>query len=318
MTDSTFPATGGFTGVTELANFIPEVWSDDIIAAYKSNLVLAGLVRKMPFKGKKGDTIHVPSPTRGDAHQKVENQAVTVQGNVEGVLTIYIDQHWEYSKLIEDMAAVQAKNSARRFYTEDAGYALAKKVDSDLWSLGKYFGDGAGSDWTNSNVYYNDATNGITAYAADTVTAADVVDDAAIRRMIKLQDDQDTPMTGRFWVMPPSMKETILGIDRYNSRDFTNQRGVQNGYVSNLYGVDFYVSTNAPVVETASANSNNTNAVKASILAHTDTMILVEQQGIRSQTQYKLEWIGNLFTADRLYGFSEYRPETGFVLVVNG
>jgi len=318
VTDSTYPATGGFTGVTELANFIPEVWSDEIIAAYKSNLVLAGQVRRLNFKGKKGDTIHVPSPTRGDAHAKAENTAVTVQGNVEGVLNISIDQHWEYSKLIEDMADVQAKSSARRFYTDDAGYALAKQVDTDLWSVGKSFGDGAGSDWTNSNVYFNDATNGLTAYAADTVIAADLVDDAGVRGMIKLQDDQDTPMSGRFWAMPPSMKETILGIDRYNSRDFTSQRGVQTGHVANIYGVDFYVSTNAPVIETASANSNNTNAVKASMLAHTDTIVLAQQLGVRSQTQYKLEWIGNLFTADMLYGFAAYRPETGFILAVNG
>ena len=37
--------------------FIPELWSDEIIAAYKKNLVMANLVNKMSFKGKKGDTL---------------------------------------------------------------------------------------------------------------------------------------------------------------------------------------------------------------------------------------------------------------------
>jgi len=37
------------------AAFIPEVWSDEVIAAYKKNLVMANLVRKMNHKGKKGD-----------------------------------------------------------------------------------------------------------------------------------------------------------------------------------------------------------------------------------------------------------------------
>ena len=37
------------------ATFIPEIWSDEIVAAYKKNLVLANLVMKMNFKGKKGD-----------------------------------------------------------------------------------------------------------------------------------------------------------------------------------------------------------------------------------------------------------------------
>lgn len=44
--------------VTTAANFIPEVWSDEIIAAYKKNLVIANNVKKMSFRGKKGDTVN--------------------------------------------------------------------------------------------------------------------------------------------------------------------------------------------------------------------------------------------------------------------
>jgi hypothetical protein len=47
MTTSTFPATGGFVDNTSAAKFIPEIWSDEIIAAYKTNLVLAPLVRRV-------------------------------------------------------------------------------------------------------------------------------------------------------------------------------------------------------------------------------------------------------------------------------
>ena len=43
-----------------------------------------------------------------------------------------IDQHWEYSRLIEDITSVQALSSMRKFYTQDAGYALATRVDADL------------------------------------------------------------------------------------------------------------------------------------------------------------------------------------------
>ncbi len=40
--------------VTTAAKFIPEIWSDEIVAAYKKNLVLANVINKMNFKGKKG------------------------------------------------------------------------------------------------------------------------------------------------------------------------------------------------------------------------------------------------------------------------
>ena len=59
--------------------FIPAVWSDEIVAAYKKNLVLANLVKRMNFKGKKGDTVYIPSPNRGAASAKAGATTVTIQ-----------------------------------------------------------------------------------------------------------------------------------------------------------------------------------------------------------------------------------------------
>jgi hypothetical protein len=83
MATSTFPATGGFVDNTSAATFVPEIWSDEIRAAYEKNLILANLVKKMTMSGKKGDTIHVPAPIRGAAYAKAENTAVTVQNDTE-------------------------------------------------------------------------------------------------------------------------------------------------------------------------------------------------------------------------------------------
>ena len=44
---------------TTAATFIPEIWSDEIVASYKKNLVLANLVKRMNFKGKKIGRAHV-------------------------------------------------------------------------------------------------------------------------------------------------------------------------------------------------------------------------------------------------------------------
>ena len=67
------------------------------------------------------------------------------------------------------------------------------------------------------------------------------------------------------------------------------------------------VSTNVATPETG---------VRAAQLIHKDTYILAEQQGIRSQTQYKQEFLANLYTADTLYGVKTFRPDAGFVLAV--
>jgi HK97 family phage major capsid protein len=312
---------GGSSSIVNKTNadkFIPEIWSDEVVAAYKKNLVLANLVNKMTMKGKKGDTLHIPKPTRGVATAKAANAAVRIQADVETEVLVSIDQHFEYSRFIEDIVEVQALASLRRFYTEDAGYALAKKVDDSLFDLAKTFGNGTTS-FVHSNSYYVDASTGLTAYAADTVVPADVFTDAGFRALIKLMDDADTPMDGRFFAVPPSLRAAIMGIDRYNSSDFVDGRGVNNGQIGQLYGIEIYVSSNCPIIETDAENTATAGGdIKAAILAHRDTMVLAEQMGVRSQTQYKQEYLSTLYTADTLYGIKTVRPENGFVLAVNG
>jgi len=311
---------GGSTSIvnkTAADKFIPEIWSDEVIAAYQKNLVLANLVNKMTMRGKKGDVLHIPKPTRGIASAKTANNAVRIQADTETEVNVSIDQHFEYSRFIEDIVEVQALASLRRFYTEDAGYALAKKIDDTLFDLGKSFGNGDGTDWTNSNVYYSNAGTALGLYAEDTVASTSTFTDAVFRALIKLMDDQDTPMDGRFFVVPPSVRQAIMGIDRYNSSDFVDGRGVNNGQIGSLYGIDIYVSSNCPIIET-DANNTAGGDVKAAILGHKDTMVLAEQMSVRSQTQYKQEYLATLYTADTLYGVKVVRPETGFVLAVNG
>lgn len=299
------------------ATFIPELWSDEIVAAYKNSLVMANVVNKMPMKGKKGDTIHIPKPTRGSASAKAENTAVTIQNATESEIQISINKHFEYSRLIEDITEAQALASLRQFYTGDAGYALAKQVDNDLFNLGKSLGNGDGSDWTHSTVYNFAGSAGIEAYAVDSVASTDVFNDAGFRAAIQVLDDADVPMDNRCFVVPPSLRNAIMGVDRYMSSDFVDGRGVRNGQIGNLYGVDVFVSSNCPIIETASDNSAGGD-VKAAMLLHKDAMVLAEQQGVRSQTQYKQEFLGTLYTADTLYGTQVMRPEAGVVLAVNG
>jgi len=319
MATSVYPATGGMVDNTSAATFIPEIWSDEVIAAYKSNLVLANLVKKMSMSGKKGDTIHVPKPLRGSASAKAANTAVTIQNGTEEEVVISINKHFEFSRLIEDITEVQALASLRQFYTGDAGYGLSKQVDEDLFLLGKKFGDdnGSGSDWIHSNTYNFSGSAGIESYAIDSVAAGDVFNDAGFRAAIQKLDDADVPMDGRSFVVPPSIRNAIMGVDRYMSSDFVDGRGVKNGQIGNLYGIDVYTTSNCPVLETADQNAAG-GIVKGAMLFHKDAMVLAEQQGVRSQTQYKQEFLGTLYTADTLYGTQVLRPEAGLVLAVNG
>ena len=280
--------------VTTAATFIPEIWSDEIVAAYKKNLVLANLVMKMSFKGKKGDVVHVPAPTRGSASAKAAGSQVTLIAATESEVQVAIDKHYEYSRLIEDIVEAQALNSLRNFYTADAGYSLAKQVDSDLIALGRSTNGGAGT-----NVYATGAFiggDGTTAYVAASNNET-ALTDAAIRRTIQRMDDTDTPMDGRFFVIPPSSRNTLMGLARYTEQAFVGgtNNTIRTGEIGNLYGIPVFVSSNC---DTASGSA----AARVCLMGHKDSLVLVEQIGVRSQVQYKQEYLATLFTSDTLYG----------------
>jgi N4-gp56 family major capsid protein len=304
------------TTTTSADAFVPEIWSDEIIAAYKKNLVAANLVKKMNFKGKKGDTVNIPTPTRGTANAKTAATAVTIQAHVDSNTQVLINKHYEYSRLIEDIVATQALSSLRSFYTEDAGYALSKQIDSDIIKLGRLVnGSTTGARYGSAYI----GSDGTTAYDYTTDNQA-ALTDAAIRRTIQRLDDADVPMDGRFFIIPPSSRNTLMGLARYTEQAFTGEAGgantIRNGEVGSLYGVSVFVSSNADTPTDAVDGSGTAQSARVALMAHKDAFVLVEQLGIRSQTQYKQEFLANLFTADTLYGVAELRDGAAVGLVV--
>ena len=290
--------------VSTAATFIPEIWSDEIVATYKKSLVAANLIKRMNFKGKKGDTVNIPVPTRGAASAKAANTQVNLNVASENNIAVLINKHYEYSRLVEDIVDVQALASMRQFYTDDAGYALAKQVDSSVIQLGRGVNGGDGTaDYTGA---YSGA-DGTTAYTG----TAGALTDAAIRRTIQRLDDQDVPMEGRFLIVPPSSRNTLMGLARYTEQAFVGEVGssntIRNGEIGNLYGIPVFVSSNA---DTA------TDGDRIALMGHKDFAVLVEQMGVRSQTQYKQEWLGTLFTADTIYGVKELRDYSAIALAV--
>ena len=294
---TSFSPTNSVT-VTTAEKFIPDIWSDEIVAAYKKNLVLANLVMKMNFKGKKGDTIHIPAPTRGSAAAKVAETAVTLIAATESEVTVSINKHYEYSRLIEDIVEAQALNSMRNFYTSDAGYALARQVDTDLVQLGRSANGGTAGAAAYAAAYIGG--DGTTAYVAASNNES-ALTDAAIRRTIQRLDDNDTPMDNRFFLIPPSSRNTLMGLARYTEQAFVgNGTAIRTGEIGNLYGIPVFTSSNADT-------TSGSGAARVCLMGHKDAMVLVEQVGVRSQVQYKQEYLATLFTSDTLYGVAALR-----------
>ena len=336
------------TGVVVAANFIPEIWSDETIATYRQKLVLGNLVTKLSFKGKKGDTLHIPVPARGDPTAKTVNTAVTIIADTAGVVDVAINKHFEYSKMYEDIAEMQALSSMRAFYTSDAGYALARRVDKDLHLLGQTFNGGpAAAAATNyeTAVIGGDGTTAFSGAANTNTGNGTALTDAGIRRMIQTLEDNDMDSSELSFVIPPVESRVLRGISRFTEQAFVGSGDViKTGRLGNLYGVEVFTSTNCPFMHVNSSTGEQAVNFSATTLAgaayvdelgitynlsagsntkyrvcmmlHKDAMAHAEQQSIRTQSQYKQEWLGTLVTSDTVYGVKELRDYGALCAVV--
>jgi len=328
---------------TIAGNFIPELWSDEVIATYKQKLVLGNLVTKINFKGKKGDTLHIPVPARGAASAKAANTQVNLLASTNSVVDVLINKHYEYSKLYEDIAEMQSLSSMRKFYTDDAGYALAKQVDQDLQLLGATFNGGALSG-TGTTSYEKAVIggDGSTLFSGATPGNGTALTDAGLRKMIQTLEDQDISSSELSLIIPPVEASVLRGISRFTEQAFVGSgSAIQTGRLGNLYGVEVFTSSNCPWIHVDSGTSTQfvsftsttpttgTDALgetvtisgtiakyRAGMLLHKDAMALAEQQSMRSQSQYKLEYLGTLVSSDTVYGVKELRDYAALAFVM--
>tara|TARA_R100000808_G_scaffold4163_4_gene13880 strand:+ start:1447 stop:2361 length:915 start_codon:yes stop_codon:yes gene_type:complete len=286
-------------------DFIPELWSDEVIASYKANLVLGGICTGFDHQGRKGDVINIPTPTRLSANSKTEADTVTLNSHSSGNTAINIDKHFEYSVLFEDHSSALALDSIRTFHTDDAGHALSKQVDTDLVQLGRSLQSGPGT-----NAYPN-AFIGSDGNSSFTGSNEAAVTDVGIRRSIQRLDDADVPQSQRYMIIPPVAKNSVLGLARFTEQAFVGEIGagnsIRNGRVGNVYGMEILVSTNC---DTANGGE------RVILIMHRSAFALAQSIAIRVQTQYMQEYLGTLLTADTLYGVAELRNDAGLCLIV--
>jgi hypothetical protein len=272
--------------VTTVANFIPELWSNDILRVVEANLVLSPRVHNYSADVKSyGDKIHVPSLSEITATEKSAGTDMTFTANTEGVVDIDIDQHFYSAVKIEDIAKIQAKADLMAEYTTVIGYSLAKKIDATLAALAAGFSQTTG------------ATN----------TA---ITDAVILASIQYLDDANAPFTNRHFVIKPAAKKDILSLDKFvlfqNTGAVNGTSRVLNGNLGEVYGVEIGVTTQ--ITQSASPVTNQ------NMMFHKDALGLATQESVRVQSQYKLESLATIVAADAIWGIKEMRDTFGVLV----
>lgn len=344
------------TGVTVADKWIGEIWQDEAIATYEAKTVMRNLVEVFQHQKNKGDVIHRPKPGRGSASAKTVNTQVNLIADTAGEILISINKHYEYSKMFEDIASLLALNGMRQFYTKDAGYALAKRVDAELHMLGALSQGGTVSAAT----LYETAViggDGLTTFsgAANTNTGnGTALTDAGLRQVMQTLEDSDVNTGECGLVVPPTVIKTLRGIARFTEQAFVGDgKTIRTGRIGNLYGVEVYASSVCPWIhvnsvtgtqsgrvitdDTVQASAAPTGAAfvddfgqtvnwstssptdtkyRACLMVHPDAMVLAEAQSVRTQQQYKQEYLGYLVTSDCIFGTAELRDYGSMAIVV--
>ena len=270
--------------------FIPEIWSAEVLRATERALVMAAKVKRYDtLVQNRGDTIHIPNLSNLTANDKTANTQVTLQAPTETETVIAIDQHKEASFLVEDLLNVQSNYDLMGEYTNKAGYAIAQAVDSDLLAL--Y----SGLTTTDQGTYGSD------------------IGDAEILGAIEQLDLADAPLEDRCLVIFPTQKTAIAKLEKFVKADWLGQYQLPTPvsvgpesrfYWGEIYGVPVYYTNQVP--QTAGTPTQTHN-----ILFHKEAFALALQQSPRTQSDYIIEYLGNLVVCDVIYGVKVLRSDFG-------
>ena len=272
------------------AVFLPEIWSLETIRAAEAALTMAPLVKRYDALVKqRGDTLHIPNISNLSANDKTQGSEVTTQAVQETETSISIDQWKETSFEIEDIVKVQSQYDLRTEYTEKAGYAIAKAVDTDLLGL-----------------YSSLASTDVGTYGTD-------LTDATIVAAYQSLNEVNAPLEDRYFVIKPSQCAAIMKLDKFVKADYLGEynlptpvkKGPNNRYLwGDIYGVPTYFTTQ--VTTTAGTPTQEHN-----IMFQKEAFALALQQAPRTQASYWQKDLAWLVTVDIIYGFSVLRDTFG-------
>jgi hypothetical protein len=261
--------------------FIPEIWALPVLDIRQANLVNANLVnRDFEASVDFGDTVHIPNVSELSTRTKSASTDITYETFTETDVDVSINQHKYASIKIEDIVKVQAQQNLQDIYTRQFGYVLGKDLDT--------------------------AVNGLYDGASQTIGTLTVgLTEEDLRRGIQYLNDANHPDTERAFVFSPAEMNNLFGIDRLVSQDF-NLASLKNlnqqGLAGSIYNVPVYQTTN---LEGSNAAGHD------NVLMHKDFIVLIVQQGMKTEAEYSVDSLAWKLVAHQIYGLLELRDTAG-------
>lgn len=223
-----------------VTNFIPEVWSAQLLTSLKGALVYGGAgVVNRNYEGdisQYGDTVNITSITRPTIGTYTAHSDITVEDVDDATRALVIDQSKYFAFEVDDIEKRQARGNVMDEAAMEAAYGLADTADAYLSAL-MAAGVAAGNQLT----------------AVDIDTAAEA--EQALVDLKTSLDEADVPGQSRWVVVTPAFEALLLRSTLFVPVDASGtSQALRNGTVGRAFGFDVLKSNQAPDADTGSGS----------------------------------------------------------------
>ena len=214
---------------TNLANYIPTIWSKEVQAAVEDALVIAVRCDRRYDKYAKGGGSTIVVPVLSNLSATAYNAAadISVTTTTEAAVNIAINQRYYTAYGVDPYTQVQDALDYLSLAKDKAVFAMAEQMDTSLGSLFASF-----SQYTGTEASAIDETNIIAAY--------------------EILNEGNAPFTDRSWIFDPESITDLLGRDFFVRMDYIPDSVVNNGFQGRqILGAPVYMTNNLPAVNTS-------------------------------------------------------------------
>jgi hypothetical protein len=266
-----------------LGNYNPTFFANESLIQLFNSLGMAGRVyrgldeQRSAAGNNKGDVINLRRPSKFSAAQHVAGTGSTAQDVVGQNVQVTLDQHQEVKFAISDKELAYTSEQIINEHIVPAAFALAEKIDNDLYTLG--------------------AKVGPKTYVSGAVSSTFITGPRKVLRNNAVPMDNNV-----HYMVDTGMEAAFLDLGIFSAADTTGQGNntdaLMNGTLGRRFGVETFVSQNADVTATtmtstataSTAGGDRVGAINVAVAANVSTVAL---DGLTGTETFK---IGDTFT----------------------
>lgn len=207
-----------------VANFIPEIWSRELLYSLKKSHVANSLVNRN-YQGeisREGDTVRIQTPdaiTTGS----YTGADIDFQGLTSATQSLSIDVANYFAFLVDDVDQAQANVPLMQSYMQESAFSLADDFDEDVFS-----------EYVNA-----DSSNVI---GNTTLTASNIYSTLVTAK--KNLSLNNVPSMGRWVVLSPEEIALLEDSDEFTAASDLGDSIKRTGFVGRIAGMEIFESNN--------------------------------------------------------------------------